>query len=364
MDLSKITVILLCAFCPAQGWFFSVFKTRRVCYDGYKLGCFSAAAPYTNTNYLPRSPDSLGVKFKFFASPTIYHTLDLKYNLRRLQSRNVFRPDLPTKVIIHGFNDRGDNPWVKNMVKELLKKGSMNVVVVDWRKGASAFDYQQAVADIRVVGAMTARLLTKLQEQGADSATFHMIGHSLGAHVAGYAGRRNTDTGRVGRITGLDPAGPSFEDTNPTVRLDPTDAVFVDVIHTDTEPLTRMGMGIKQLSGHVDFYPNGGVDQPGCPAHIAHMLVTLLSGKSTFIGSFACSHMRAVYIFTESINSLCQFKATRCPSTKNITHNACTGCPETGCPRMGFYADSNKTPGIYFTSTHDKAPFCISSLVS
>lgn len=36
--------------------------------------------------------------------------------------------------------------------------------------------------------------------------------------------------------SGLDPAEPYFQDTNALVRLDPTDAKFVDVIHTDASP--------------------------------------------------------------------------------------------------------------------------------
>ena len=58
---------------------------------------------------------------------------------------------------------------------------------------------------------------------------------------------------------GLDPAGPLFSATDPAVRLDPTDAQFVDAIHTDAN---RWGM--FQASGHIDFYPNGGLDQVGC----------------------------------------------------------------------------------------------------
>ena len=34
-------------------------------------------------------------------------------------------------------------------------------------------------------------------------------------------------------VPGMDPAAPSFEDNDPADRLDPSDAKFVDVIHTD-----------------------------------------------------------------------------------------------------------------------------------
>ena len=43
---------------------------------------------------------------------------------------------------------------------------------------------------------------------------------------------------------GLDPAGPYFDNTDPSVRLDPTDARFVDVIHTDGTHNLLLGLGI------------------------------------------------------------------------------------------------------------------------
>ena len=64
---------------------------------------------------------------------------------------------------------------------------------------------------------------------------FHVIGHSLGAHIAGYAGAHLQQYFHVKlpRITGLDPAYPFFGEAPPVIRLDPSDATFVDVMHTD-----------------------------------------------------------------------------------------------------------------------------------
>lgn len=85
----------------------------------------------------------------------------------------------------------------------------------------------------------------------------HIIGHSLGAHIAGNAARYFG--GNIGRVTGLDPAGPLFL---PTARdaIWPMDAQFVDIIHTCVGIL-----GETEPRGHVDIYPNFGVpSQPGC----------------------------------------------------------------------------------------------------
>ena len=73
-----------------------------------------------------------------------------------------------------------------------------------------------------------AELVDKFDRVSLDD--FHLIGHSLGAHVAGFAGQHLN--GKLARITGLDPAKPLFSTSNTTKRLDESDAKFVDVIHT------------------------------------------------------------------------------------------------------------------------------------
>lgn len=107
-------------------------------------------------------------------------------------------------------------------------------------------------------------------------------GHSLGAHVAGNTGSLIT-SGHLGRITGLDPALPGFHLlTSDKTRLDPTDAMFVDIIHSCGGVL-----GYLQPLGSVDFYPNGGTAvQPGCCC-IAEIMGNI---------SFVCFSNKYIYL--------------------------------------------------------------------
>jgi hypothetical protein len=91
-----------------------------------------------------------------------------------------------------------------------------------------------------------------------------ILGHSLGAHTCGIAS--NAIGNQMARISGLDPAGPFFEGKHLAVRLDQDDAKFVDIIHSNTDIAFGVGLGSKDPSGHLDFYVNGGQNQPGCPS--------------------------------------------------------------------------------------------------
>lgn len=63
------------------------------------------------------------------------------------------------------------------------------------------------------------------------------------------------------RITALDPSLPYYYPAEFENPISKADAEFVDVIHTDT-----FFVGIPYRVGHIDFFPNNGKIQKGCPS--------------------------------------------------------------------------------------------------
>ncbi|TKC35522.1 hypothetical protein EI555_010890, partial [Monodon monoceros] len=196
-----------------------------------------------------------------------------------------------TIFTVHGFRPTGSPPvWMEDLVEGLLSVDDMNVIVVDWNQGATTVIYNHASRKTRKVAIVLKEFIDQMLAEGASLDDIYMIGVSLGAHVAGFVGKMYN--GQLGRITGLDPAGPLFNGRPPEDRLDPGDAQFVDVIHSDIDGnipcgsvtthtvtprlpkslplggLSCRALGYREPLGNIDFYPNGGLDQPGCPKTI------------------------------------------------------------------------------------------------
>ncbi|KAH1168083.1 hypothetical protein KIL84_003566, partial [Mauremys mutica] len=217
-----------------------------------------------------------------------------------------------TRFIIHGFLGQGDETWQSEMCRRMFGVEDVNCISVDW-SGGSKCEYTQASNNIRVVGAEVAYFINVLTEQyGYSPSKVHFIAHSLGAHAAGETGRRRPG---LGRITGLDPAQPYFQDTPIEVRLDKTDAAFVDIIHTDSAPtIPDLGFGMSQAIGHLDFYPNGGIQMPGCTKNTVSQNVDIDEMGKGMIDLVGCNHLRSFMYYSDSIISPDGFLGYTCAS--------------------------------------------------
>ncbi|XP_038128301.1 phospholipase A1 member A isoform X1 [Cyprinodon tularosa] len=268
---------------------------------------------------------------------------------------SYFNTSRPTKVIVHGYRALGRKPsWVTDLAQALLRAQDANVVVVDWIYGAS-FAYNLVVQNYKEVALQISVLINQLQKHGCKLESFHFIGISLGAHVAGFVG--TLFEGRIGRITGLDPAGPMFKDADVFDRLDPTDALFVEAIHTDSDYF-----GISIPVGHVDFFLNGGMDQAGCVrSRFASMFLLF-----PVYGYVICDHMRALHVYMSALNGTCPLMGIPCSSYEDFLQGSCLDCGvfKGRCPVIGLKENSGiATLPIpenqkVFLLTTSSSPFC------
>ncbi|KAG7212402.1 hypothetical protein KM043_012720 [Ampulex compressa] len=333
------------------------------CFEPY--GCFYIGAPWSGENRpvstFPARPDSINPRYVLYTRDFLDRPLELKIDKFDTIRAAPLRKKGHFYIIIHGFLDNGDKTWVMRTMKELLRREDCNVVIVNWIGGAGP-PYTQAVANTRLVGAMTARLAAQVIEVGGIAPSrIHCIGHSLGAHTAGYVGYtlRVRYGHHLGRITGLDPAEPHFSNTSPMVRLDPTDATFVTAIHTDCNPFISGGLGITQPVAHIDFYPNGGRNQPGCNEGVLNSITlergSFFRGIKRFLG---CNHIRSYEYFIESINSQCPFLAVPCSSWNKFEEGGCFDCVNQYCPRFGLDAQPGNYHASVYLMTGAEKPFC------
>uniref|UniRef100_A0A3Q3N532 Phospholipase A1 member A n=1 Tax=Mastacembelus armatus TaxID=205130 RepID=A0A3Q3N532_9TELE len=262
---------------------------------------------------------------------------------------SYFNNSLPIKVIIHGYRVLGNKPsWLKELALALLRAQDVNVLVVDWVYGTS-FAYNLVVENYKEVSVQISVLINQLQKHGCKLESFHFIGVSLGAHVAGFVG--TLFAGKIGRITGLDPAGPMFKGADTFDRLDPSDAQFVDAIHTDSDYF-----GISIPVGHVDFFLNGGKDQTGC----AH------SRFASMYGYVICDHMRAVHVYMSALNGSCPLQGIPCFTYEDFLKGNCVNCDifRGTCPTIGLSENCGITASPVpkeqklFLLTTSSPPFC------
>lgn len=286
-----------------------------------------------------------------------------------------FNPEHPTRIIIHGWMSQSKgalNRAVKNAYLSLVKRvpqsavsteddivttnpplnsvyendiddryrrsnlndtvppSDYNVIVCDWSVISSNVNYYSVVEMVEDLGRLLVDLVSFLQlRTGLNYNDVYLIGHSLGAQIAGSAGKQ-AHPYRFNTIYALDPAGPKFRDVSDEFRVDPSDAEYVESIQTSSS------LGFEEPVGHATFYPNYGRDQKKC----------------YFYG---CSHRRAYHYFAESITSKLGFWGTLCRrESDDVWIFSQTGVEF----RMGGEPSAPKR-GTFYVKTADKPPYAL-----
>lgn len=244
-----------------------------------------------------------------------------------------FNADNLVRVTIHGWNG-GPTSQVNAAVRQAyFEHGQFNVIEVDWSAGAGTINYIAARNRVDSVGVVTASLLRLISENtGVGYDRMSVIGHSLGAHVAGFVGKNLGSA--LASIVALDAALPLFSINNPEARVNSEDAIYVESIHTNAGSL-----GFDQPLGHANFYPNGGSSQPGCGLDI--------TGN--------CAHGRAHEFFAESITSTVGFWAMRCADYTAIVNGNCESTGEYST--LGGEPLNTSAEGVFHLTTNSASPF-------
>lgn len=240
---------------------------------------------------------------------------------------------LGTRIIIGGWLAGPDSFLYNSLRDAYLSRDNLNVIVVDWGI-ISKQGYLIVRKYVEPIGKQIAQFIDRLvRTKNVSHNSFYVIGHSVAAHIAGFAGKHTSQ--KINTIFGLDPTAIMFPIDKPEQRLTSTDAQYVEVIHTESRLY-----GYWDPLGHADFYANYGVFQPGCTEP-------------------TCSHLRAVDLLAESIMSDDAFDSLECPFVKIQLKNCETEDEDDEIVRMGG-EPSNQDEiirGEFYFKTNSKAPY-------
>ena len=338
-----------------QSLFLGGVIATEVCYED--VGCFTDDYPFSirgsRPARVPDSPNIINTRFSLFERDVGYTELTLENCSNLLKNQK-------TVFVIHGWRDNVHD-WVLDSMKDLDEIEPLNAISVDWSDGAATLDYPQAASNTQLVGRQIAIFISELIERNVldSSSLIHLSGHSLGGQTAGYAGKYFTriSNAKIGKITGMDPAGPMFElpsrvseSDRKMIHLHKDDADFVDVIHTTGGSLPQ-GLGMTSAVGHADFYPNGGQIQPGCRDSYEVQLFDDLS-----VPNPGCHHALAHSYWINSIKRNC-FQSWSCNSYDDFQSDECHKTA-LNSNRMGYFSQKPMFESTYYLDTTGHKPYC------
>ncbi|KAH8235926.1 hypothetical protein KR032_010901, partial [Drosophila birchii] len=247
-----------------------------------------------------------------------------------------FNPNLPSVLFITGWRTSINSSNSGPVAKAYACRNDTNILILDAANFVDTL-YSWSALNTEAIGLYVARALLRLNATYVTE-QLHIVGHSLGAQIAGSTGRNYRELSNGGilkRVTGLDPANPCFYDGNDLEGLRSGDASFVDIIHSNPGML-----GSSKRAGDADFFVEGRIPfKDGC----------------TGLDAITCSHQRAVDYYAESVypSNEMDFLGRRCDRYAELLVG--TYCRDTRTV-MG-YAAKPTVLGLYYVGANGEAPY-------
>ncbi|XP_068631343.1 phospholipase A1-like [Battus philenor] len=234
-----------------------------------------------------------------------------------------------------GHIKRDIEEWIRQTYK---KVPDIYLIIIDhssytYETEEKLRSYERSVLYSYYIGKAIGSLLVGFYRLSYPSSNIHCVGHSLGAHILGYAGESYTiqTSERIWRITGLDPAGPCFANAPKEDQLRSGNAEYVEVYHCNAGHL-----GTTSVIGDIDFFFNKeGKMQPGCEEGLSDEDLA------------KCYHKSCIIYWTKTIHRSHLYLAVACPSYKEFSEGFCT---ETNTTIAG-HSNPGTARGTYYIST-------------
>ncbi|XP_042907233.1 pancreatic triacylglycerol lipase-like [Parasteatoda tepidariorum] len=279
-------------------------------------------------------------------------------NSSKLLQNSLFDYKNPLVIVIHGYQTELNlrEGMIAALKNALLGRGNYNALFVDYTELNMAPFLEAIKKSFPVAKQLSDFLKFVKDEAGVSFQQMHIIGISLGGQIAGNTGHKLPG---IGRITALDAAGDVFYSFPEDLKLDRSDAYFVDVIHTADDSPFPKGLGYYYPIGHLDFYPNGGMFQPGCESVPTN---SSMSSELKEALHTVCMHLKSVKYYIESIcEKRCLFVGVMCENYEKFEKGMCTelnsvtalmGQPAT---KPVINLPQNE---MFFLETNSQYPFC------
>ncbi|XP_011686541.1 PREDICTED: pancreatic triacylglycerol lipase-like [Wasmannia auropunctata] len=232
-----------------------------------------------------------------------------------------------TTVFFHGYRNNINVIPTSDIISAYCWRNISVIALLDWSLLGKG-DLMLVGNRTPKIGRIVASTFNSLNNKGYEMAKWHLVGHSMGAHIAGCVGTYSNFT--FLHITGLDPGeGPFYSDLYKGCLINPKVAHFTDALYTD-----RGGYATPINVGSLNVYANtGAAPQPGCCSSQRNV--------------HACSHIKAGQWYADIVRNETKYLAVKC-----------VDC--TVLPIYGYCKDNER---IYFgphVDTKTTGTYCLS----